>query len=97
MKLKIDETLKRLLADREIKKIAKACDVSYSTLHSWVIGQTSPSGKQLPALLRIADYFNITLEELLLNEKERGTEVIMSTTFKDGETTYKLIIEKLEK
>ena len=80
-----------------LKKSLIACDVKYSTLHAWAIGQSSPSGKQLPALLRLAEYFDISLEELLLNEKDRKAEVIMSSTFKDGGTTYKLIIEKLEK
>lgn len=99
MDLKIEETLKRLLVDKEVKKVAKACDVPYTTLHSWMLGQTSPSSKQIPALIRIAEYFEISLEELLLNTKldKPNNEIISSTTFKDENHTYRVIIEKLNK
>jgi hypothetical protein len=98
MDLKIEETLKRLLVDKEVKKVAKACDVKYTTLHSWMLGHTSPGSKQMPALVRLADYFEITLEELLLNTKldRPNNEIIMSTTFRDEENTYRVVVEKLK-
>ncbi len=97
MQLKIEETLKRLLVDKEVKKVAKACDVKYTTLHSWMLGHSSPSSKQLPALIRIAEYFEISLEELLLNTKlsKPNNKIIMSTTFRDENNAYRVVIEKL--
>lgn len=98
MELKIEETLKRLLLDKEVKKVAKACDVKYTTLHSWMLGESSPGTKQLPALIRLAEYFNVSLEELLLNGtlEKPSNEIISSTTFKDGKNTFRVVIEKIK-
>ena len=47
-------------------ELAEAIGVSQSIISAWLLGQREPSGKNLCLL---ADYFNVTIDQLVGREK----------------------------
>ena len=58
------ENLKRLIKEHGITeyRVAKDLDVHASTVHYWTHGRSEPT---IPNIIKIADYFEITTDELL--------------------------------
>ncbi len=56
--------LRALLQERGISqyKLVKDCKLSWNVLHGWLTGKTLPS---LDNLLRLAEFFEISIDELL--------------------------------
>lgn len=97
MEIKLGLVLKRVLVGHKLKDVATATGISISLLSDWKEG-VLPSGKNIDKLYLLAEYFNLSLEELLFNIKEpMGQSIILqSTQFLDGENQYRIIIEKLK-
>ncbi len=98
MKVKIQNILKEELDKKKltINKIANECNIPVSVLHGWVNG-TLPSAKNLHLVKVLSDYLNISIPHLLFAEKNNNDHLILfSSTFRDGETQYKLTIEKVK-
>lgn len=98
--IKIHEVLQREFKSRNLSvgEVARRCAIPKRTLQDWYSAKTTPSAKTLTYTQALAEFLNISLNHLLFNviDKESGAEVIMSATFKDGKSHYRLIIEKLE-
>lgn len=52
----------RIQSGKTQKELGKILNKDYSTIGKWELGQRSPS---MEDVIRIADYFNITLQELI--------------------------------
>lgn len=96
-RIQLAEVLQKELKGKIISKVAKELKISTSMLHEYVNGHRAPSGKNLIIIKKLADYLNLTLEELLFGSQEIKREVITSTSFKDGDTEYLVKVEKIRK
>jgi transcriptional regulator with XRE-family HTH domain len=94
--LKLAQVLQRELKGKVISKVAKDLGLGVSLLHDWVSASRTPSARNLWQAKKLADHLGLTLEELLFDEKT-GRECLTSTLFRDGETQYRISIEKVKK
>lgn len=99
MTIKLDEILKNELERRKlsINEVAKECKIAPSVLHGWING-TLPSAKNLHHIQTLSKFLGISAEDMLFNSKEDSTSrlILFSSTFMDGDTQYKLTIEKIK-
>lgn len=63
----IYENIKRLCAEREtnICNLEKACGISNGTISKWATRNSSP---RIETILRIANYFNVSVDEIVRKE-----------------------------
>ena len=73
-----------------LNEFSKRVSISPSTIHGWLNGVPP---KNLNDLKKVADYFNITLDELCFGEVKRGheTNIVISI----GEDSYKILLKKM--
>ena len=98
--IKISEVLQRKFKSRglSVAEVSRRLDIPKRSLHSWYTGENIPSGKALGYTQSLAEFLKISLHHLLFNviDKESYAEVLMSATFKDGKSHYRLTIERLD-
>lgn len=63
----IYENIKRLCAERDtnIYNLEKACGIANGTVSKWATRNSSP---RVETLLRIASYFNVSMDEIVRKE-----------------------------
>jgi transcriptional regulator with XRE-family HTH domain len=75
--------------------LAKACGVPVTTLHNWIQG-IKPSTSSMKYVKTLANYFNLSLDELFFGiTKKDKSEIIYRGTYSDQGTIYRVTIEKL--
>lgn len=95
--------LKRVL-NREFKsrglaanKVAKQLNIPQSVLHGWISGSL-PNGKNLHHIQSLSKFLGLTVSELLFGGETRdGSVMLFNSEFGDGETKYRLYVEKIKK
>lgn len=93
--IKLSKVLQRELKGKVLTRVAKEVGLSPAMLHDWHSSSRRPSAKNMVQLKKLADYLNLTLEEILFDEqKEKHT--IATTTFYDNGKTYRINIERIE-
>lgn len=99
MTIKLDEILKKELERRKlsINEVAKECNISPSVLHGWING-TLPSAKNLHHIQTLSKFLGLSTDKMLFSSQEDSTSrlILFSSTFMDGDTQYKLTIEKIK-
>lgn len=100
MPIKLKDSLKKELNRRNlsITELAKDCDIPVSVLHGWVKG-TLPSAKNLHLIKVLSEHLKIPVDQMLFSgsdEDKRSHLILFSSTFMDGNTQYKLTIEKMK-
>lgn len=97
--IRIAEVLQREFKNRDmsVAEVSRRLGIPKRTLQDWHSGKTTPSSKTLGYTQSLADFLKISLNHLLFNiiDEDTSAEVLMSATFKDGETHYRLTIEKM--
>lgn len=98
MEIKLKRVIARHLKDRglSLNSLAKGAGLGTSTVHNW-LNSVNPTVGSLPKLLKLANYLNISISELLLDKSDEGTEneILFQSTFKDADHQYRLTIEKI--
>lgn len=98
MEIKLKRVIARQLKNRGISlnALAKEAGIGASTLHNWV-NSVNPTIGSMPKLLRLADYLDLTISELLLDKADKDSEheVLFQSTFKDDGHQYRLTVEKI--
>ncbi len=94
MELKLSQVLQRELAGKNISQIAKQIGINKSLLHDWTGSRRLPNAKNFPALMKLAKYLGLTLEELIFDKSSPQKTTIASTTFSDSGNSYRIEIEK---
>ena len=95
--------LKRIL-NREFKsrglvanKVAKSLGIPQSVLHGWISGSL-PNGKNLHHIQALSNFLGLSVSELLFGgENSSGSEILFHNEFRDGDSKYKLTVEKIKK
>ncbi len=86
--------LKEAFGDKNLSELARELDMPRSIFQDWVQEKRLPSMKNLKYLRRIADYLNMSLDELLTGETEK--KVVTSITFEDQERKYQILINRIK-
>jgi transcriptional regulator with XRE-family HTH domain len=100
MSIKLNKILEKELKRRKlsITQLANDCGISVSVLHGWVKG-TLPSAKNLHQIKTLSEHLKIPVDQMLFtgsDEDQRSHLILFSSTFRDGDTQYKLTIEKIK-
>ena len=99
MKIKLDKVISREMKaqDLSVTTLSKKTNIPRTTIHDWVNGRL-PSSKNIHHLYGLADFFKISLNELLFDSKDRNAryETMFSSEFIDNKTKYRIIIEKIK-
>lgn len=99
MDIKLKEVIRREMKSRKVSlnELSRATSISLSTLHGWKHG-VKPSAKNLHLIKYLAKYFELTVNELLFNEKEAkgSNQILFSSTFSDQDRVYKIVVEKIK-
>ena len=76
--MELSEKLKQLRADKKItqEKLAEILHVSRTTISSWETGRSYPD---LQMIVEISDYFNVSLDFLLREDKKMITKLTFDT------------------
>ena len=97
--IKIGQVLKRLLKERHktLKKVSKDTGIPYSTLHTW---QENRQPKDILKAQRLADYFSITLNQLLFDQKdpheEKPRDPSPDRGFDFFKGTFEIIVKRID-
>lgn len=65
------------------RRLANECGISPSAVNSWF--NRSAENISLPTLKKLADYFGISIEELVYGKKERREITFSGNTYTDDE------------
>ncbi len=99
MKIRLAENLKReiRLRNEKVKAIALSTGIAETTLRDWIEG-VFPSGKNLVFLGRLAQYFDLSIADLLFEDGDNSTsrEIIARTNFKIKNERFVVTVERLK-
>lgn len=98
LNFKLNKFIEKNMSDKTLQTYAKELGIPNTNLNDWKNGRL-PNAKSLVHILKIAKYFNVTLEEVLFGINLNGTEscTLSTTHFSDSNSIYRIKIEKLEK
>ncbi len=90
------QILKERFANANLAQVSKEIDVPRSVLQNWIVEERFPTMnvKSLGYLKRLANYLNLTLDELLSEGSTQKT--ISSVVFEDGNRKYQINIQRLK-
>jgi transcriptional regulator with XRE-family HTH domain len=77
-------------ADITLNEFSKRISISPSTIHGWLNGVPP---KNLKDLKKVAEYFNVTLDELCFGEVKKRHDTNITITI--GEDSYKILLKKV--
>lgn len=92
---KITEVLRERLKDENLSKLARELGMSKSLLADWVASRRLPSMRNLGAVIKLADYLGLTLEQLLTGKQE-DRKIISSVSFSEEGRSYRISIERIK-
>ena len=98
-KILLADVLKREMKNRQVTltDLANETGIAKSTLHGWC-QRSVPSSRHLHLILKLSEYLNISIAELLFNVRDEKQEnkILFSTEFLDGQSRYRFIVEKCD-
>ena len=105
--LKLGEVLKSEMKKKNltISQLSKQCGISRTTIHNWIQG-IGPSANNIPSLMKLCLYFEMSLEYLLFSlefstsfAKDKTSisdSKVYEGTFEDKGESYSVVINRLE-
>ncbi len=105
--LKLGEVLKSEMKKKNltISQLSKQCGISRTTIHNWIQG-IGPSANNIPSLMKLCLYFEMSLEYLLFSlefstsfakDKTSGSDSkVYEGTFEDKGESYSVVINRVE-
>ena len=106
--LKLGEILKSEMKKKSltISQLSKQCGISRTTIHNWIQG-IGPSANNIPSLMKLCLYFEMSLEYLLFGvefstsfakDKNGGSDsLVYEGSFEDKGESYSVLINRLDK
>jgi transcriptional regulator with XRE-family HTH domain len=90
--MNISKNLEKYLESSEISlnEFSRRISIPPSTIHGWLNGVPP---KNLNDLKKVAEFFNVTLDELCFGEIKRGHETNIVITI--GDDSYKIFLKKV--
>lgn len=65
MGIMLNENLRKLLREENISKVAKELNIPKQRLHDWSYGGVVPNFSKCEYILKLANYFGLSFEELV--------------------------------
>jgi transcriptional regulator with XRE-family HTH domain len=104
--LKLGEILKKEMKIKglTISNLSKECGISRTTIHNWIQG-IGPSSNNIPSLVKLCLYFDISLEHLLFgmefsrrmsSDKNDLDGLVYQGTYEDRGELFSIFIKKLK-
>lgn len=87
--------LRKRLNGVNLSRLSRELGISKSLLFEWKQASRGPSFKQLGSVYKLAQYFGISFQELLIGTKEDSDEVF-SVVVEDQNRKYKIKILRLK-
>jgi len=87
-------TLKKKLKGENLARLSRELSIPSTLLFEWRDAKRHPSFKNLIHVRKLADYFGISLEELLFGDS--APSLISSVMFEDNKRKYRIKIERLK-
>ena len=106
--LKLGEVLKSEMKKKNvtISQLSKQSGISRTTIHNWIQG-IGPSANNIPSLMKLCIYFEVSLEYLLFGleisssfSREKQPEldsVVYEGSFEDKGENYSVVINRLNR
>lgn len=82
------------LKDKNLSEISRKLGIPRSILQDWIHEGRAPSLKNIKHLRKLADFLELSLEELLTGEKISRN--ISTVTFEDDDRKYKVTITRIK-
>ncbi len=92
MELIFTKTLNKALKGKNISQVAREIGMPRNMLHDWTKAKRVPSLANIKHIQKLADYREMTHEELLVGKSEKKT--ISCLSFSDEGREYKFLIER---
>ena len=102
IKIRLSEFIQNELQKRNLSvtKLSQETRIPRSLIHDWVQSNVSPTlnNKNIKNIEKLADYFGVSVVKLIFGNLDENakSDVLFSSTFKDGRVSYRITIEKLE-
>lgn len=94
MEKQINKILSEKLRDENLAEVSRKLGIPRSVLQDWIHEGREPSLKNIKHLRKLADYCDMSLEELLTGEKT--SKSISSVTFEDDDRKYQITINRIK-
>lgn len=94
MEKSFNKVISEKLRDKNLADVSRKLGIPRSVLQDWVHEGREPSLKNIKYLRKLADYCDISLEELLTGEKI--SKNISTVTFEDDDRKYKITINRIK-
>ncbi|MDC0253679.1 helix-turn-helix domain-containing protein [Bacteriovoracales bacterium] len=87
-----------------ISHLSKECGISRTTIHNWIQG-IGPSANNIPSLITLCLYFDVSLEYLLFGmefskgftgENDASSEMVYQGNYEDRGELYSINIKRLK-
>jgi transcriptional regulator with XRE-family HTH domain len=104
--LRLGEILKKEMKAKglTISNLSKDCGISRTTIHNWIQG-IGPSSNNIPVLVKLCLYFDISLEYLLFGmefsrrmptDKNDLDGIVYQGTYEDRGELFSIFVKKLK-
>ena len=105
--LKLGDVLKLEMKRKNltISQLSKQCGISRTTIHNWIQG-IGPSANNIPSLMKLCIYFEVSLEYLLFGVEisnsfskgppETSESIVYEGSFEDKGKSYSVVINRLD-
>ena len=94
MEKNFNKVISEKLKDQNLADVSRKLGIPRSVLQDWIHEGREPSLKNIKYLRKLADYCDISLEELLTGEKT--SKNISTVTFEDDDRKYKITINRIK-
>ena len=88
------DRLNRKLKGKNVAQVARELGIPKSVLHDWAQAEHMPSMSNIAQLKKLADYFSLTLEELLLGETK--SDLVSAHTYEENGSRYRIKVERIK-
>lgn len=92
---RISQILRKRLQGENLSQVARELGISKSLLADWVSSRRLPSLRNIGAVVKLAGYLGLTLEELLLGDVD-SQKTIGAISFEDENRHYRVNIKRLK-
>jgi len=87
--------IQKYLREENLSSLASELGLSRTVLHDWVVSERLPSLKNIESVKKLADYLNMSLEELLIGEVvQLKDKTITKVEFIDSGQKFEIEIKK---
>jgi len=93
--IKFSEILQEHLQDQNLTQLAKELGIPKTLLHEWVQARRQPSMKNMNLVKVLAEYLDLTLDEILFGKTITKKKTLTNVIFEDDGKKYQISISKI--